>query len=163
MEEIIGKVYVRVQQPWVEVIPTKITKNKNGYEYVECTLDNSLGHIRTDAFHNNYMLKTEYLLKNFERKRNIINWAEDKGLVKYDNRFVQLAKLMEELGELAKAMIKDNQFQIQDGLGDCRITLSILSEQLGYDIDFCEDIAYNVIKNRKGKMVGGSFIKEEDL
>lgn len=103
-------------------------------------------------------MKTE-----ISRKENIINWGKERDLISYDNRFIQLAKAIEELGELAKAMIKQDEAGIKDGLGDCRITLTILSEQLGYDIDECEELAYNVIKDRQGKKVNGSFIKNEDL
>jgi hypothetical protein len=41
------------------------------------------------------------------------------------------------------------------------VVMTILAQQLGLDIENCIDSAYEVIKNRKGKMVGGIFIKED--
>lgn len=159
----IGGVYVRTTEPCIEVIPRSVKRNKVGIEYVQCTHYDLPAEIRLDRFQEKYMLKSEYILKNFERKLNIVNWAGDKGLIKPENKYVQLAKVMEELGELAKAIIKSDHEEIQDGIGDVRISLSILSEQLGFDVDHCEEMAWNVIKDRKGKMVDGSFIKNEDL
>lgn len=96
-------------------------------------------------------------------KKEILEWADAKGLLKHENRFVQLAKLIEESGELAKAIIKDDRVEQIDAIGDCVIVLTILAKQLGLDIDWCTEKAYSVIKNRKGQLVNGSFIKEEDL
>ena len=39
-------------------------------------------------------------------EREIINWAKARNLDNPDNKFQQLAKVMEELGELSSAMIK---------------------------------------------------------
>ena len=38
-----------------------------------------------------------------------------------------------------------------------------LAHQLDLDVTECLSIAYEEIKNRKGKMVNGTFVKEEDL
>ena len=43
------------------------------------------------------------------------------------------------------------------------IALSLVSEESGVDIKECLEIAYNEIKDRKGKMINGAFIKEGDL
>jgi NTP pyrophosphatase (non-canonical NTP hydrolase) len=96
-------------------------------------------------------------------KEEILKWAEVKGLLKNENRFVQLAKLTEESGELAKAIIKDDRVEQIDAIGDCVIVLTILAKQLELDIDWCTEKAYSVIKNRTGVMRNGSFIKQEDL
>lgn len=97
------------------------------------------------------------------RKQDILNWADEKGLLKEENKFAQLAKLMEESGELAQAILKNRKEAILDSCGDLWVVLVILSGQLGLDIDECIEHAWNEIKDRKGKMVGGSFVKEADL
>jgi NTP pyrophosphatase (non-canonical NTP hydrolase) len=96
-------------------------------------------------------------------KKNILEWADNKNLLKEENKFIQLAKLLEESGELAKAIIKDDRVEQIDAIGDCVIVLTILAEQLKLDIDWCTEKAFSVIKNRTGKTINGSFIKSEDL
>jgi NTP pyrophosphatase (non-canonical NTP hydrolase) len=98
-------------------------------------------------------------MKNTESK--IENWANERGILVYENRFVQLAKVMEEIGELAKAMIENDMGNIIDSLGDANITLTILSRQMKLSLSECTEIAYNEIKDRKGKTENGSFIKDK--
>ncbi|CAB4151719.1 NTP-PPase_u3 domain containing protein [uncultured Caudovirales phage] len=95
-----------------------------------------------------------------ESELNVINWASDRNLLKYDNRFVQLAKVMEELGELAKAMLENDQSKIIDSLGDTNVTLIILANQLKLSLGECLEIAFDEIKNRKGETINGTFIKK---
>lgn len=47
----------------------------------------------------------------------------------------------------------------------CRIIshLKQIAHKLGYDFADCFELAYNEIKDRKGRWVEGSFVKEEDL
>ena len=92
----------------------------------------------------------------------IEEWALEKGL-NDSNKYVQLAKLMEEAGELAEGIIKDRDDQIADSLGDIFVVITILAMQLKLDIDQCAKLAYDEIKDRKGLMINGSFIKEEDI
>ena len=97
------------------------------------------------------------------RKQDILNWANEKGLLKEENKFAQLAKLMEESGELAQAVLKGKTEAASDGIGDCFVVLVILAGQLGLDIEECIEHAWSEIKDRKGKMIGGTFVKEIDL
>jgi len=94
------------------------------------------------------------------KKKEILKWAETKGLLKSENSLKQFLKLSEEVGELANAMINNNKLETIDAIGDIVVVLTILSNQLELDIDECTEVAYNVIKNRTGKMVNGSFIKD---
>ena len=94
------------------------------------------------------------------KKSDILLWAQPKGLLKKENRFQQTLKVVEEVGELAKSIIEDNRENQIDSIGDVVITLVILSEQLGLDINQCTQDAYNQIKNRTGKTINGTFIKE---
>lgn len=91
----------------------------------------------------------------------ICSWGSDHGI---DNPDKQTIKLMEEVGELANEVSRSHYDtpEIRDALGDIGVVLIILADILGYDfIDQCLLPAYNVIKERTGKTVNGSFIKEE--
>ena len=92
----------------------------------------------------------------------IEQWAIDRGLHNADPS-KQMLKLMEEVGELAEGLAKDNPDAVQDAIGDAYVVLTILSMQLGMDIRQCVKMAYNEIKDRKGRMVNGVFVKEGDL
>ena len=91
----------------------------------------------------------------------VINWANDKGLINQANITRQALKLTEEVGELAAAIIKDKRNEQIDAIGDIQVVLIILCEQLNIDYNQALESAYNVIKDRKGKLVNGSFIKQE--
>ena len=92
----------------------------------------------------------------------IKKWAKDRGLDKADPK-AQIGKLLEELGELANGINKGRQEQIIDSIGDIYVVLTILSMQLGLDVETCIYTAYQEIKDRKGEMINGVFVKEEDL
>ena len=90
----------------------------------------------------------------------VLKWAEERGLLKAENAPRQMLKLMEEVGELAGAMAKNKPGDIVDAIGDIQVVLIILSKQLGYDYEQCLVDAYNVIKERKGKLINGVFVKD---
>src|SRR5690554_2884212 len=92
----------------------------------------------------------------------IENWAVARGLHEAEPH-KQMLKLMEEVGELAQGLAKDNHEQVVDSIGDVYVVLTILSQQLGLKIEDCVQHAYSEISERKGKMVNGVFVKEEDL
>lgn len=92
----------------------------------------------------------------------IKRWAIDRNL-HTANPDKQMLKLFEELGELAEGMAKDKPEQITDSIGDVYVVLTILSLQLGINIEDCIAEAYDEIKDRKGRMVDGVFVKEADL
>lgn len=97
----------------------------------------------------------------------INEWAISKGLNK-GNPKIEWMKVTEEVGEIRDVFLKPNDFDdpemaLKDAIGDSIVTLVVLCLQLGYDVEECLKIAYNNIKDRKGKMVNGTFIKEEDL
>lgn len=89
----------------------------------------------------------------------IREWAEERGIYQKGDVKTQYIKLQEEAGELAKAILKEDQEEIIDALGDCVVVLVNLSELCGYRLEDCIDSAYNVIKNRAGKMENGTFKK----
>ena len=90
----------------------------------------------------------------------ILKWADERGLLKAENAPRQMLKLIEEVGELAGAMAKNKPGDIVDAIGDIQVVLIILSKQLGYDYEQCLVDAYNVIKERKGKLINGVFVKD---
>ena len=89
----------------------------------------------------------------------IKQWAIDRNL-HTANPDKQMLKLFEELGELAEGMAKDKPEQITDSIGDAYVVMTILSMQLGINIEDCIAQAYDEIKDRRGKMVDGVFVKE---
>ena len=66
----------------------------------------------------------------------ILKWANDKDLLKFENAPKQRLKLLEEVGETAAAILKNNHGEIKDGIGDIFVVLVILSEQLSEEILF---------------------------
>jgi hypothetical protein len=157
-------------------------------------------------------------------EENVIEWAKERDLIKPENAPKQIFKLVEEVGEIFGAYLKNDIDGIKDGIGDAQVVLIILLEQLGqkrvehclggwcgvieikhellrlsacvglicrsfearnekeistFEIEYCFnylesiakrydttlneclELAYNEIKNRKGKTVNGSFIREK--
>ena len=90
----------------------------------------------------------------------IRTWASERGLYKKGDPKTQALKLVEEVGETCKAILKSDQAEIEDGIGDCVVVLTNLAEIVGVPIEQCIDNAYNEIANRKGKMVNGTFKKD---
>ena len=91
---------------------------------------------------------------------NVKNWAEDKNLLKKENSQAQMLKVLEEVGETAGALLKNKNQEIIDGLGDSFVTLIILCYQLDLEPQACLQTAWDEIKNRKGKTINGTFIRE---
>jgi len=92
----------------------------------------------------------------------IRQWAEDRNLIKGSDLKSQFVKLIEEAGELANAIGKQNDIEFADAIGDMFVVLTIMAAQNGMMIEDCIDAAWQQIRDRKGKMVDGIFIKEAD-
>jgi len=97
-------------------------------------------------------------LKLFEQIRN---WARERGLYEKGDVNTQYIKLQEEAGELAKALLKDDQPEVIDAIGDMVVVLTNLAHQRGVHIETCIAEAYKVISKRTGKMINGTFVKDE--
>lgn len=135
-----------------------------------------------------------------EFKPLIIEWAKQKGLVSSKNYQNQYLKLIEECGELARAILKNDVQNQKEEIGDIFVVATIMEAQkgikfdwnkfednknhiqllssiinipswyIGYiynicenlnlNLDECVEIAWNKIKDRKGKTIGGTFIKD---
>lgn len=93
----------------------------------------------------------------------IRGWAQDRNLIDGSTVQAQFVKLIEEIGELAEAIAKGKQEQFEDSIGDAFVVLTILAAQKGVEIEQCIANAWVEIKDRKGRMVDGVFVKQEDL
>lgn len=93
---------------------------------------------------------------------NVEEWAKAKGLDKAESS-KQFLKVIEEVGEVASALVRGQEEELKDGIGDVIVTLIILAQQQGLTVEECLQTAYDEIKNRTGKMVDGVFVKASDL
>ena len=109
--------------------------------------------------HNPNVKCTKKPLKMFNLIRE---WADQRGLYERGDVKTQLIKLQEEMGELAKATLEHDQAEIEDAIGDMVVVLTNLAHLNNVNIETCIAKAYNVISKRKGKMINGTFVKDED-
>lgn len=89
-------------------------------------------------------------------------WSKEKGLDKADSS-KQMLKVVEETGEVAAALARNDRDALRDGIGDVVVTLIILALQNDMDLYECLNFSYDEIKGRTGKMVNGVFVKSSDL
>ena len=82
--------------------------------------------------------------------RNLIDGATDKD---------QVLKLLQELGELSDNVCKGND--IRDDIGDMLVVMINILARNKLTLEECLEVAYDDIKDRKGRMVDGIFVKEE--
>ena len=87
-------------------------------------------------------------------------WADKRGLYDKGDPKTQALKLVEEVGETCRAILKGNDMEAIDGIGDCVVVLTNLAELLGESIEGCIEQAYFEIKDRTGKMENGTFKKD---
>ena len=90
----------------------------------------------------------------------VAQWAEDRNLIEGSNPRLQMTKLFEECEELSHALQDGDMKEIVDAIGDIQVVLGVMCAQLQISIDDCREVAWDEIKNRKGKMVDGVFVKE---
>lgn len=91
----------------------------------------------------------------------IRKWASNKGIYEKGDPKTQTLKLVEESGELAKAILNDDQKEVIDAIGDCVVVLTSIAHMRGVTIEQCIDEAYNVISKRTGRMNNGTFVKDK--
>ena len=95
------------------------------------------------------------------------DWADERNLKQADPK-IQWMRITEEVGEIRDVLLKPTKFTepqaaLKDAIGDTLVTIIVLAHQLDLDVTECLGIAYEEIKNRNGKMINGTFVKEEDL
>ena len=90
-------------------------------------------------------------VKQWHVDRNLIDGANDKD---------QVLKLLQEMGELSDNVCKGND--IRDDLGDMLVVMINIMKRNNISMEECLQVAYDDIKDRKGKMIDGIFVKEGD-
>ena len=90
----------------------------------------------------------------------IRTWADERGLYDKGDTKTQYLKLMEEAGELGRAILKNDEPEFIDAIGDMVVVLTNLARLGGVSIETCIDSAYDVISKRTGKMINGTFVKD---
>ena len=102
----------------------------------------------------------------------VLKWAKEKGILEKSNPLKQIEKTREETEETRDALLLQKfaktedgfnllQDKVKDGIGDQIVTLIILAELTGTDIEECLNLAWDEIKGRTGKMVDGIFVKDQ--
>lgn len=112
---------------------------------------------KSNAVKSNSFVKTV----DKDRFQLIRDWADERGLYDKGDTKTQFCKLMEEAGELGRAVLKDDQAEFDDAIGDMVVVLTNLAHLGGTSIEDCIDSAYDVISKRTGKMVNGTFVKDK--
>ena len=90
---------------------------------------------------------------------NIAQWHRDRNLIDGSTDKDQYMKLIQEAGELSDNICKGKD--IRDDIGDMMVVLINIATRNKLSIEECLQIAYDDIKDRKGKMVDGKFVKEK--
>lgn len=120
----------------------------------------------------------------------ITQWHKDRNLIDGSTNNAQFIKLFEEITELYATlnpqkdsddigvdlvnmvgyMLKNNRINkapvgnnIKDDVGDINVVLMNMIEREGFTMQQCLETAWHDIKDRKGKMIDGVFVKEADL
>ena len=137
--------------PWIMAnVKTSMFNNDRSYIYNKAFYE---------AFFNPKDMPESITNERFDLIRD---WAATRGLYDKGNSHTQYVKLQEEAGELAKALLKNDQPEVVDAIGDMVVVLTNLAHLQGYDIEYCIDEAYKVISARTGKMINGTFVKDEN-
>lgn len=89
---------------------------------------------------------------------SIAAWHHDRNLVNGSTDKAQFLKLVEEMGELASSLAKGTD--IIDDVGDILVVLINIMERHGLSMRQCLHHAYDDIKDRKGMMIDGVFVKD---
>ena len=90
----------------------------------------------------------------------IRDWAEQRGLYANGDPKTQALKLVEEVGETCRAILKEDYEEVVDGIGDCVVVLTNLAELMDISIEDCIAAAYDEIKDRTGQMENGTYKKD---
>jgi NTP pyrophosphatase (non-canonical NTP hydrolase) len=91
--------------------------------------------------------------------QQVIQWHKDRNLIEGSDDKSQVMKLLQELGELSDSVCKGED--VMDDIGDMLVVMINICERNGVEIEDCLGVAYDDIKDRKGKMVDGVFVKDD--
>ncbi len=156
-----------LKQAKVNAKEAKKIVNKHIQEQLEAMKAELISHSRAVGSNETYQdLEREFpftpsqAYKIENRFQKIRDWADERGLYDKGDTKTQFCKLMEEAGELGRAILKDNQVEFVDAIGDMVVVLTNMAHLGGTSIETCIDEAYEVIAKRTGKMVNGTFVKD---
>ena len=90
----------------------------------------------------------------------IMKWHEDRNLIEGSTDKDQVLKLQQELGELSDSVCK--QKDMKDDLGDMMVIMLNIMRRNNLTMEECLETAYIDIKDRKGRMIDGIFVKFEE-
>ena len=170
-ETIHGQFYINKETiDWIiQNASTSMFNKKRSYIYNKAFYEKFLKEVKSEAqlfydqikdrkhFHTNKR-STEWVDEN--RFELIRKWADDRGLYDKGDTKTQYCKLMEEAGELGRAILKEDNAEFVDAIGDMVVVLTNMAHLGGVSIEHCIDSAYEVISKRTGKMVNGTFVKD---
>jgi NTP pyrophosphatase (non-canonical NTP hydrolase) len=93
--------------------------------------------------------------------QQVVSWHLARNLVHGSTDKDQVLKLIQEVGELSDSICKE-QSPIDD-IGDIMVVLINIALRNNLSLTDCLNHAYNDIKDRKGQMIDGIFVKEGDM
>ena len=118
-------------------------------------------YIYNKAYYEAFLNPEHTPVEQLDIFNNIREWADERGLYKNGDPKTQLIKLYEESGELSQSLLKNDKAGIIDAIGDSVVVLTNLAHLVGTDIETCIRSAYDEISNRTGRMINGTFVKDE--
>lgn len=93
--------------------------------------------------------------------KKVVQWHHDRNLIEGSSDKDQTLKLLQELGELSDSVCKGKD--IKDDIGDMLVVMLNITTRNNVSLEDCLARAWQDIKDRKGRMVDGIFVKETDL
>jgi len=118
-------------------------------------------YVYNKAMHEAFEVVKEPVVEEVPNVYDLIRqWADKRGIYRNGDTKTQYVKLLEESGELARAILKDDKVEFVDAIGDMVVVLTNLAALEGLKIEDCVTSAYEVIASRKGSMINGTFVKQ---
>ena len=122
--------------------------------------NNERCYIYNKAYHEAFIAEPAVEVTGATVFDSIRDWADKRGIYDSGDTKTQFVKLMEEIGELGQAILKDDEAEFIDAIGDSVVVLTNLAKLGGHNIERCIESAYNEISARSGSMVNGTFVKD---
>ena len=113
----------------------------------------------TSSYPEGMKLKETHDLQTLVEK--VVSWHHDRNLIEGSSDKDQTLKLLQELGELSDSVCKGKD--IKDDIGDMLVVMLNITSRNNVSLEECLAKAWGDIKDRKGRMSGGIFVKETAL
>jgi len=131
---------------------------KTNKDYIIETVHGVRETVKVTSYPENVKLDTQLSVDEYVKK--IVQWHHDRNLIEGSSDKDQFCKLIQEAGELSDNVCKGKD--VSDDIGDMIVVLLNIAERNGLSLADCLERAWDDIKDRKGRMVDGIFIKEGD-